>query len=318
MLATAGTVLATGCLDSAGDPGATGGRDEERSPTDYTHTGGPRSPEGCTAGFDVTARPLDPTEGLTLRLDDPERSLVADAVETGGAEASRYADTPPVDGGAYVEHERRYYETAARRVDSTEVPAVVTNVEWEKGQQAPDGADVIAFADLSSADREALRFAVYGGPLSREHEGHPKEGLSVREAPVPYPDGTHDSALVGDGERWVRWDDRTYRVWTGEETTKTRYRFRIEVTEVAEDADAFRSFVAEEHLLELAGLSKGERKVLRDATGGTYEACEADSGVASLQERLSEDDQLPPPRNTGWYVQFEGTRYVLKIYRWVH
>lgn len=322
VLATVGSLVGSGCLGPAGGPGPTDAparNARDGSPTDDEHTGGPRSADGCTAGYHVTAEPFDPARDLTVRLDDPERALVGDAVEEGPVAVDLYAGSPPLDDDAYVEYDGTYYETATSQVDTTEIPAVVTNVEWEKGQEAPDGSDVVAFDDLPESDREALRFAVYGGRFDRERHGHPREGLSVREAPIPYPSGTGDSVLVGDGERWVRWNDRTYRVWTAGETTTTRNRFHVEVTAVAGDADAFREHVAEHHLLELADLSSAGREVLREATEGTYEECEpASEGLAALQSRLPEDDRLPPPRNDAWYVAFEGERHELHVHQWVH
>lgn len=321
VIAAAGTLVGAGCI---GTPDAPRPNDDppvdspERSPTDYDHTGEPPGTDGCTGGYTVSAERFDPASNLTIRLDDAARSLVATAVETGAAEVELYADSPPVDDGVYVERDGAYYETSVKQVDSTEVPAVVTNVEWEKGQAAPDDATAVGFDDLPAVDRAALRYAVYGEPLNRENEGHPKEGFSRREMPVPYPGGTDGSTLVGDAETWVRWNDRTYHVWTGGETSQTRNRFRIEVADRG-DATAFREHVADEYLVDLSGLSDAEREILRTATGGTHEECgQASDALEALLNRLPDDRRLPEPANDGWYVSYEDSRYLLNVYRWVH
>lgn len=310
VLATAGSLLAAGCLAPARDVLP----DDDHSPS----TDGPPDSDDCTAGFDVSARTFDPAGELTMRLDDTRRALVAEAMEDGAAEGSRYSDSPPVDDG-YVERDGTYYATTSAHLGSSEVPALILNLEWEDGQEAPADAEAVAFADLPSADRAALRFAVYGGPFDRERDDHPTEHLGVRDSPVPYPDGTDGSALADDGETWVRWNGRTYRVRSGERTTTRRHRFRVEVTEVAADADAFREFVADEHLLELSGLSSGEREILREATDGVYEECTpASEELAALRDRLAESDRLPRPMWDEWYVAFDGSRYALSVHRWEH
>lgn len=318
-LSALAAALAGGCLGPATDPEPGPAVTDDRSPTDYTHTGAPRGSEDCSGGFHVSADPFDPAADLPLRLDDAARSLVGDAVQTGAAEAAVYADTPPVADGVYVAVDEAFYETAVREVDRTQVPALVTNVEWERGQTAPEDAEVVAFADLPAADRFALRYGIYGGAEGGEEHGHPSESLSLREVPLPYPDGTADSAFAGDGETWVRWDDRTYRVWTDGETTTSRHRFRLEVTRVAADADAFRSHVADEYLLTLTGLSADERSVLDAAAAGTYEECEpASAGLAALREKLNDADRLPQPMHDAWYVAHDEQRYALTLTRWVH
>lgn len=322
LLATLGAAAGAGCLGPAGGSGPTEQPPRESSPdgspTDYTHTGEPRGSDGCTAGFDVVAEPVDPADDLTIRLGDRARSLLAEADARGAAEATLYADSPPVDDGVFVEHDGAFYETTVRRVDNTDVPAVVTNLEWERGQRAPDDAAVVAYADLPAADRAALRYGVYGGPYEREQRGHPTESLTLREVPLPYPQGTDESALAGDGETWVRWDGRTYGVWTEGETT-TRHRFRLTVTEVAGTAEAFRAFVVEAYLLELSGLAEPERAILRAAVEDRYDECTpASEGLAALRDRLPEDARFPPPQYDAWYVAFEGDRYALSIVRWVH
>jgi len=286
------------------------------TPTTYPHTSAPCEESG---GVELSLRAYDPAADLPLRTDDPQRRLVAAAVADGAVEASTYADLPPIRDGTHVEHEGAYYRIGATGTDATELPARVLTLSWETGREPPAGATVVAFGDLPAADREALRFAVYGPPYGRESRRElPEQGLRRTDTPVPYPDGTDGSTLEPFETTWVRWDGRAYRVRPGTTTTMTRYTYRLSVAEVARDAAAFREHVAVEYLVELSDLPDGEREVLAAAAeDGRYLGCPPLSDdLTALLERLTGENDLPPPDGGEWYVAFEGERYGLSVYRY--
>jgi hypothetical protein len=291
-------------------------------PADYVASEGPETPDGCRSGFYVSAEPFDPATALPVTLDPVERSLVESTVANGPTQVSSYAYDPPLPGGSYVEHEGRFYRLGVRRVGSTEVAAWLVDLTWEDGQTAPQDATRFDYADLPLVDQRALRLAIYGpryGSEGETEERHPSESLEVHEYPAPYPDGADDSRLVGVGTVWVRWNDRIYRVAVGGEATNMRHTFRVETTAVAHDDEAFRGHVRQQYLVDRAGVSDGERKILDQATGGTYEECEpTSSALSSLRERLGDDDTLPQPRDSAWLVGYDGDRYSLEITNWVH
>lgn len=297
VLASAGAALLAGCLSAPGDGSST---------------------DDCVSGFTVSAREFAPAEDLPLAFSDDERRLLDRAVAEQGHQFETYGGDPPVPGGVYVEHDGAFYRTRVERVDETEVPARLMNIEWEKGRTPPGAAAVVAFSELPESDRRVLRLAVEG-PKYGGHDERPTQGMSWNDAPMPYPDGADDSRLVGN-ETWVRWDGRAYRVWgDGEQTTTTRYTFRYEVERVADDPGAFREHVADEYLVRLDDLDGSEREVVRSAVDDSYRECEpASEGLAGLRERLPDDRELPHPRDGAWYVAFDDGRYELLVTNWVH
>jgi hypothetical protein len=299
LLASAGAALLAGCLSTPGGP---------RDGTD----------DDCVSGFTVSARSFDPAADLPLTPSDGERQLLDRVVAEGTHEFETYGGDPPVRDGVYVEHDGAFYRTRVQRVEETAVPARVMNIEWKQGRTPPGDATVVAFSDLPASDRRALRYAV-DGPEYGGRDGRPSEGMRWTDAPLPYPDGVDDSRLVGT-ETWVRFDGRAYRVWgDGEETTTTRYAFRYEVEQVADDPAAFRDHVADAYLVELDDLDGPERDVVGAAVEDSYQECEpASEGLTGLRERLPGGRELPHPNDGAWFVAFDGGRYELSVTNWVH
>lgn len=317
-LATGALVLAAGCLDATGR-GPTETDEPDESPTDEDspdHTDD--HPTGdCHSGVYVGANDIDPPQDLPVDLSDPQRSLVADATD-GAVEIDTYAHRPLRDG-VFVRHDGRFLETGVEQVGAVEIPARVSNLDWEEGRTPPDGAEVVEFPSLPPEDREALRFVVEGPEYAERPEGHPSQGLSAEDVPVPYPDGTDGSRLVGAGTVWVHWNDRYYRVEvTTESDTVTRRTYRIGADEVASTGQQFTQVVVDRYLVALEDLSDDERRILTTAADDTYEECgDGSEALQSLRDRLSEHDQLPHPEDQSWFVSFEGDRYALEFTNWV-
>lgn len=299
VLAAAASLLTAGCLGPV--------RSLTGSDTD------------CVSGFSVHADPFRPADRLPTAFSAAQRDLVDRIVESGATELETYAGDPPFRDGIYTAANGRYYRTAVERVGTTEVPAHRLDITWERGREAPDEASVVAFTALPEMDRRVLRLAIRGPEVGGgERRGHPSERLSLRDAPMPYPNGTDESRLVNRAETWVRWNDRTYRVTSGEPATTSRYTYRCDVTAVAESASDFRDYVAREYLIRLTDLTDAERSILQQAADDTYQECEpASDGLARLRDRLPDERRLPHPYDQSWFVRFEEAPYELEITNWI-
>jgi hypothetical protein len=276
------------------------------------------SDDDCVSGFSVHAAPFQPSDQLPVQLSTGQRDLVDRMVQNGPTDFTTYAGDPPLRDGVYVTVDGTYYRTAIERTTTTDVPAHRLDITWEKGQEAPAEASVVAYGDLPEADQRVLRLAIEGPKAGAERHGHPSERLSLRDSPMPYPNGTDDSRLVNRAETWVRWNDRTYRVTSGDSATTTRYTYRYAASAVAESADGFRDHVAQQYLIRLADLSAAERTIIDQATADGYRECEpASEGLARLRERLPDGRRLPHPYDQEWFVEFERRRYELTITNWI-
>lgn len=280
------------------------------------------SDDDCQGGFVVEARPFTASE-VTLRLRDDERKLIAEAIENGTAEVVSYGQAP-IAANVFVEYDGAFYETDYS-VTTTELTAYELNLSWERGQQVPVTATSIRFADLPEADQSALRLAVYGGEegqVSDEEDKRdqlPQESMEMHEVPIPYPNGGDSSRLVGGGVVWVSWDDRVYRVEVGDSTTTERHTRQYQVDHIAEDEAGFREALADDFLIRFADLLEQERAIMEQALGDGYEECTpASDALENLQNRLSNEKQLPAPNYRSWFVRFEEEGYLLTISQWVH
>lgn len=321
LLVVGSALLASGCIGTGPDASADGSPADGESPSSTDDRTVTSETPACIRGFYVSADPFDPPEDLPADFTmapEPLRELVREVVENEVVEIPTYGGVPLQDG-LHLRREGVFYRLSVELTDGTGVPARLTNLEWEAGQTAPDGADVVAFEDLPESDRRALRLLVYGTEYASPYQ-HPEAGLSARNVPAPYPDGTDGSQLVGAGTTWVHWDDRVYRVEVTTETASvTRRIYRLVVSKVATDEAAFRQQVVDRYLVTLDDLPDGERDILSTATDGTYEECDpASDALDGLRERLSAHEQLPPRYEDSWFVAFDDDRYELAITNWVH
>ena len=315
LLGASALLLSGGCLQAS--PGTT--------PSNSSSPGRPttKSSDSCQGGFEIEARPFTASE-LTVQLSEEQRELVAEAVQNGPTEVVSYGQ-PLLAADVFVEYDGAFYETAYSTA-TTEVPAYKLNVSWERGQQTPDNATSITFADLPEADQSALKLAIYGGEEGQvkgggddERDQLPQQSLEMREFPAPYPNGGESSTLVDEGIVWVSWDGRIYRVEMGESTTTERHTRQYRIDHVADDEPAFLEALAAEFLIQFEELPKRERAIVERAIDGGYEECTpASDALANLQTRLPDKKQLPAPNYRSWFVRFEGEDYLLSISQWVH
>lgn len=318
LLAVAVPLLVGGCVtetpatDRSSTPPKT--TDGSPSPTDQTAT------PDCMRGYTVSVSPFMPTEQLTTSLRPAQRRLFERIVAEDGVVLQTYGQRP-IRTERYTRHDGAFYRIDYERTGAEEVPARRAALSWEKGQEAPEGEPVVAYSELPEVDQVALEFLIHGPKYSRE--GLPTQGMTANDVPVPYPQGTADSELVGAGTVWVEWEDRVYEVTIStEEGTITRRTFDYTATRVADSKEDFREYVVDRYLRTLENLSSEERSVLDAAVeageDGTYEDCnEPSTGYETLQQRMENVPDLPDPHNDHWYISYEGERYLLEIGGWV-
>ncbi len=317
LLAAAGPLLVGGCL--AGTPATdqpAPSSSESPSPPSPTTAHSP-TPE-CTRGYTLSLSPFAPTEQLILPLRPAQSRLVERIFAEGGVRLQTYGQAP-IRSERYVNHEGAYYRDEFTQGGVEEVSARRANLSWSDGQEAPADEPVVAYAALPAVDQSALSLLVHGPEYSREEL--PREGMSVRDSPAPYPEGTDESMLVGAGRTWVSWEGRVYDVTvTTDESSLSRRTFEYSATRVADSASAFRAFAAETYLTSLAILPSEARSVLdaAKAAGGQYEDCdEPSAGYRAVKWRLAVAPELPTPRDGDWYVAYDGERYRLELGGWV-
>lgn len=303
--------VATGLAGCTAIPG----RDTEDPPDDHPtdSDGPPPTADDCTSGFHVSLEAFAPSEDLPMHVTDPERELVASAVEGGSTTHRTYGEEPLRSG--VVAHDGAYYWLAVSESGGESVPAYLFDISWEKGQPAPEDATLFAYDDLPESDREAIQFLVPNGEGEEDH-GHPTEGLSGRDRPVPYRDGGDDSELLGHETVWVRYDGREYRLSPGEPTTTELNRYRYTAEQVASTDADLGAWAAERYVVDLE-LSDEQRDLLDAASADSYEECApASDTLASIHNQLPDDGRLPRPAD-GWYVAYDGERHRLEILEWV-
>lgn len=268
--------------------------------------------DGCNAGVYVDAESFDPVSALDDRLRDDDRAIGAETVENDGTRRTTYAQVPFRDPTLFP-HDGAFYRISRETAESVDVPAFELGAEWEEGQSAPSGTEVVQFADLPENDRRAFQLA-----MPEEKEGQFPEGFSVGRYPAPYPDGGEGSRLIGE-TTWVEWEGRTVRVEiAGEQAgTTERVTYAFAAERIADDAAGFRAFLADTYLVDLSGVSEAQLEILRSARDGGYEAClPASDALAALLDRLDDTEKLPSPYSNDWYVAFEGERSRLSVTEW--
>lgn len=281
-----------------------------------TRDGKTPSENNCTAGYDVFLAPFAPTTDLPITLDrEAERELVAAAVDEGSTTYETYAQAP-LNVGGVVERDGSYYRLSVTQTGRKEIEAYLFDLSWEKGRTASSGATVYDYEQLPRIDREALERLV--SPEGEERR--PTQGLTVRESPVPYPNGGDSSRLLPEDTAWVRWNDREYRISTGEQTTTNLRTFECGVNQIADDAPGLREWAATEYLVALSELSDAQRRLLEQASddGDSYQECTpASDALAGIRSQLPDDRRLPQPAE-GWYIADGERKFRLEISRWVY
>lgn len=331
-LISGGSISVAGCIGTDPPPGRSSSpsaTDQSSTPTTKTIQRSPSptdkpdtqaSTPDCGRGYTVYISRFAPTEQLVTGFRSAQQRLVDRIITEDGVVLQTYGRRP-IRTEQYTRYDEAYYRIDYEQTGTEEVHAQRADLSWENGQEAPEDKTVVTYTDLPEVDQHALEFLIHGPEYSRE--GLPTQGMTVADSPVPYPQGTADSELVGAGTVWVEWENRVYEVTISpDDKTITRRAFDYTATRVADSKDGFREYVAGQYLGSLEGLSNEEKSVLEAAIDagedGKYEECnESSPGYKKLKQRLDNIPDLPDPDNNHWYISYEGERYLLEIGGWV-
>lgn len=322
LLAAAIPLLFGGCV---GDPPAT-----EQSPTPVSETDrptpsstdkpdSPTETPDCMRGYTVYVSSFAPTTQLITGFRPAQQRLIDRIFAEDGVVFRTYGQRP-LRTEQYTQHKEAYYRIDYEQTGSEEVHAHRAKISWEKGQEAPGGETVVNYSDLPEVDQNALEFKIYGPKYSSKQ--HPTQGLST-EGNTPYPQESEESELIGAGTKWVKWNDRVYEVVVStEEGTITRRTFDYTATRVADSAEGFREYAADQYCRQLEDLSSEVKSVIEEAINaeeyGKYEDCnEPSEGYQKLKQRMENNPDLPDPMSDHWYISYRGERYLLEIGGWV-
>ena len=293
---------------------------QHRSPSPTSKPDTRTSTPDCMRGYTVYISRFAPTEQIVTGF-RPAQQPLADRIITEDGVTLRTYGQPPIRTEQHTRYDEAYYRIDYEQTGTEEVQAERGDLSWESGQEAPGGKPVVSYTDLPEVDQHGLDYLIHGPKYARE--GHPTQSLGKRDTPVPYPQGTADSELVGAGTMWVEWDDRVYKVTIStDDRTIARRTFDYTATRVADSKKGFRKYVADRYLKPLEGLSSEEKSVLEAAIEageeGKYEDCnEPSPGYEKLEQRMENMSELPAPYTGHWYISYEGEQYFLEIGGWV-
>lgn len=227
------------------------------------------------------------------------RNLFRGAIENGSATARSYGTL--VKSGCPIAHEGRYYEFDATIIDRQ----AVTNVDFSIDANATVPADeTVAFANLSARDRDAFGEAVDPGQGVRAHPGG-----AYTEAE------RHRSVLLSGEYSAVRYEGETYAVAVEETESVTVNTWRYDATILANTTAEYASYIRQEHMFALSGLSPGERDVVEEAIADGYTATnESDEAFRSVLERFHRHPSIRERSKRGtWLVRYEGAVYIATL-----
>ncbi|WP_416841163.1 hypothetical protein [Haloferax sp. DFSO52] len=266
---------------------------------------------GCPSSYTLSVRELTDAELADFATEEPSfqyeetaNQLISTAASEGAATYTTY-HSPPVREGIYIEHEGTYYRVEREQTATRERTAHVVSIEYDRETTPSDDATVFSLDDLPEADQEAFLSAY---PEKLKRGGDPR-GFSVGGYEYVYPDGT-DSRLRDAGTVWIQYDGRPLEVTVGGTETVEEVTYRYTLETIADDQAAFVSFVREQFVVSLDGLSAAERDVFERAIDEAVHECEPLSeGFGDLKDRLEavpEDERLS---DMEWPVSYDGDTY---------
>ena len=267
---------------------------------------------GCPSSYTLSVRPLTDAQLADFVTEEPydqyeetATRLISTAASDGEATYTTY-HSPPLRKGIYVEHEGTYYRVAREQTATRERTAHQVAIEYDRETTPEDDASVVSLDDLPEADREAFLSAY---PDEKLGKGSTPRGFSIGGYDYVYPDGA-DSRLQ-DGETvWIRYEGRPLAVTVDGTETVEEVTYRYTLQEVADDEAAFVSFVRDEYVVALDGLSAAEREVFEQAIDEDVNECEPLSeGFAGLKDRLEDVPEDRRLDDREWPVAYEGDTY---------
>ena len=261
---------------------------------------------GCVAHPDVV-----------LTLDEVSDSELADQASNDAEIIDRDIEEPNMTSklfgnGTYTRTGRwdeintdlRYvYEGEYYRLDAetTSAPSdVVHIVEAEYvGDEEVEGET--EYNELPEVDREALSFLTSAEVTDGEYQD---------SAEHLYEGGADKESVIVSGTMTVVVDGRRFSVETEESQVIDRQKFNYTTEKIASSQDEFVSWLKDEYMFELSGLSDEERTVVEEAIEEGYYENSSEEAFESLVNRFQEHDAIEPEEEGGyWIVEYENTTY---------
>jgi predicted DNA binding protein len=254
---------------------------------------------------------------VVLTLNEVSDGELADRASNNAGIIERDIEEPNVtselfENGTYrrtgrweeVNTDLRYvYEGEYYRLDAETSPAppdVVHIVEAEYvGDEKVEGET--EYDELPEVDREALSFLTSAELTEGSYES------SVEHL---YEAGADEESAIVSGTTVVVVDGRRFSVETEESQVLDRQEFDYTAEKIASSQDEFVSWLKEEYMFELSGLSDEERAIVEKAIEEGYYENSSEEAFESLVNRFQEHDAVEPEEEGGyWIVEYEGTTY---------
>lgn len=162
---------------------------------------------------------------------------------------------------------------------------------------------VVAYADLPSADKQAL-----DGQIPPDDDVPTGEGFDL-DSTYRYPIDA-DSVLLSNEHNGITYDGTTYRIAIDpdREVTVSTYEYRAE--QIAPDAPALGRQLRGRYLFELTGLSAAERDIVEQATRIYRPEGETPDAFRSLAARIRSHDPIETEDERGtWLARYDETVY---------
>jgi len=272
----------------------------------------------CAAGFGTLAGCAHPNAVLTMDSvddstvaeryaqttspDSEQYALLGRAVENGSATTD--GTRPPFDTDRPYAYEGSFYRlsvTETERLDGTRVTVEVDYATAENERGTP-------LDEFPPTDRDLLSKLF---PPEEDRNDGPEMGASA----VYTPEEADGSRLVNEDVSAIRYEGAAYPV-TVETQPADRYRYRVETTQVADDAATYGVELKREYLFTLSGLSEAEREVVAEAIDEGYYASSGSDAFESVARRFLDHEPLVGDHaEEGQYlVRYEGTDYWADLY----
>lgn len=198
---------------------------------------------------------------------------------------------------------RYVYEGEYYRVDAETSPAppdTVHIIEAEYvGDEEVEGET--EYDELPEVDREALSFLT-SAEVTEGSYGNSAEDL--------YEGGADENSVIVSGTTVVVVDGRRFSVETDESQIIDRQEFSYTAENIASSQDEFVSWLKDEYMFELSGLSDEERAIVEEAIEEGYYENSSEEAFESLVNRFQEHDAIEPEEEGGyWIVEYQDTTY---------
>lgn len=195
-------------------------------------------------------------------------------------------------------YDREYYRLDAET--SSVPPDVVHIVEAEYvGDEEVEGET--EYEELPELDREALSFLTSADVTDGEYQDSTE---------YLYEAGADEESSIVSGTTTVVLDGRRFSVETEESQVLDRQDFEYTAEKIASSQEEFVSWLEDEYMFELSGLSDEERAIVEEAIEEGYYENSSQEVFESVVNKFQKHEAIEPEEEGGyWIVEYENTTY---------